>query len=529
MSLDQLLSLGIAAPEQKPLLSLNEIANKLDERTSIDVGSDKVITFGFYDFRHAPGINNNPSYGEAAGYSPFTSEQRIAAESSIRMWDDLIAPSFVEKAPGPGASSWGRNDIDIWFANTSTGPSQAWSYYPEGAARDKRAGSDVWISDPQTNWTNEWLTNLGYGKTTLIHELGHSLGLSHPGEYDYQPGIALSYTNSAEYAQDSNQYTIMSYWGAAWTGANIINWLGQMMPGYAQTPLLHDVYVIQQKYGADTTTRSGETVYGFNSTAGREVYDFSKNPYPYLTIYDAGGQDTIDLSGFTASQFLDLHAGSFSSVGGGMPSAETANSYLQNLSDITGLDWGTLNSDYLSAQMAAAGKANAASIADDIAMTGHLPVNAICTSEYENVSIAYGVTIENGTGGSARDLLWGNEAANILKGMGGDDVLNGFQGADTLYGGAGNDTFMFGHVEKGDRVMDWNRGDKIDLREIDANSRTAGLQHFNFLGGQSFHNVAGELRYANGLLEGDVNGDGRADFTVLLIGSPSIGAMDLLL
>jgi len=54
----------------------------------------------------------------------------------------------------------------------------------------------------------------------------------------------------------------------------------------------------------------------------------------------------------------------------------------------------------------------------------------------------------------------------------------------------------------------------IDLSQFDANSRAAGLQHFTFLDIQGFHRTAGELRFANHLLQGDVNGDGKADFEV---------------
>ena len=38
-----------------------------------------------------------------------------------------------------------------------------------------------------------------------------------------------------------------------------------------------------------------------------DVFDLAQNKWPFLTVYDAGGNDTINLSGFTASQFLDLH------------------------------------------------------------------------------------------------------------------------------------------------------------------------------------------------------------------------------
>jgi serralysin len=145
-----------------------------------------------------------------------------------------------------------------------------------------------------------------------------------------------------------------------------------------------------------------------------------------------------------------------------------------------------------------------------------------------NLSIAYGTTIENAIGGSARDVLWGNEVANRLEGRGGDDVLNGFEGADTLVGGRGNDLFKFTVVEKGDIIADFARGDRIDLSGIDANTNAANDQAFAWIGNKAFSGVAGQLRYSGGLLEGDINGDGIADFGVTLIGAPAIGPTDII-
>ncbi|MEO5775225.1 MAG: M10 family metallopeptidase C-terminal domain-containing protein [Sphingomicrobium sp.] len=528
-NLDQLYTLGYTTYAGKPIIGLDGVVDHIDSGANLAVAADGVITYAFADFQHALGLNNNPSFGEGPGYAPFTAEQRTAARTAISYWDDLIPQTFQEVKPGPGASSWAKNDVDIWLQNSTTGPLQAWAYYPGYEHQYKRVSSDVWTADPAWNWSNNWFSMLGYGNTTLVHELGHTLGLSHPGAYNFDPNVTQDYAGLAEYAQDSTQYSIMSYWDPIETGARIINWTG-LLYGYAQTPMLHDIYTIQQKYGADTQTRADNTVYGFGSNAGQDIYDFAKNPYPFLTVYDAGGNDTINLSGFTISQFVDLHAGSFSSIGAGLPSASSANAYLANLSQISGEDWGTYDAALWTNVMTNFRVANEASIGNDLMLTGHVDVDGIYASEYQNFSIAYGVTIENATGGSARDLLWGNQVANTLRGMGGSDVLNGFEGADTLYGGAGNDTFMFSQVEKGDRIMDWNAGDKIDLREMDANSTLAGTQHFTFInGGGAFTGVAGQLHYVGGVLEGDVNGDGLADFTVALLGSPTIGASDLIL
>jgi Ca2+-binding RTX toxin-like protein len=147
------------------------------------------------------------------------------------------------------------------------------------------------------------------------------------------------------------------------------------------------------------------------------------------------------------------------------------------------------------------------------------------------------ISIENLIGGNGANTFYGNAANNrldggagndLLDGRGGDDVLIGGLGKDQLAGRAGSDTFVFGSVADSgvgtaaDRIMDFTRGvDKIDLRGIDANSGTAGDDAFTFIGANSFSKTAGELRYASTsggtVLSGDVNGDGVADFEILLV------------
>ena len=60
------------------------------------------------------------------------------------------------------------------------------------------------------------------------------------------------------------------------------------------SPIGTNIATIQRIYGADPTTRTGNTVYGFNATAGRAEFDFTQNTRPIVAIYDAGGNDTID-------------------------------------------------------------------------------------------------------------------------------------------------------------------------------------------------------------------------------------------
>jgi len=81
-----------------------------------------------------------------------------------------------------------------------------------------------------------------------------------------------------------------------------------------------------------------------------------------------------------------------------------------------------------------------------------------------------------------------------------------------------------------DTIRDFQRGsDHIDLRSIDANSTAAGNQAFTFLSKSAFHGKAGELRYAGGVLSGDVNGDKAADFKVHVTSLAALSKADFYL
>jgi Ca2+-binding RTX toxin-like protein len=132
-------------------------------------------------------------------------------------------------------------------------------------------------------------------------------------------------------------------------------------------------------------------------------------------------------------------------------------------------------------------------------------------------------------GGALADRLNGGAGDDQLFGRGGDDMLIGGLGTDILRGGGGSDIFRFESTDdssttagREDQIVDFQRGfDKIDLLAIDADETVEGNQAFTFIGSAGFSGKAGELNSTSAggnmfLVQGDTDGDGTADFAILV-------------
>ena len=143
----------------------------------------------------------------------------------------------------------------------------------------------MWVNLNSSSNSDVSLGSRGF--TRLLHEIGHALGLEHPGDYNAGPGVTITYDANAEYIEDTKQYSVMSYFDASETGADHVDGTTTI---YGATPLLHDIAAIQRLYGANMTTRTGDTTYGFNSNADRQSFHIdSASEKVVFAVWDADG------------------------------------------------------------------------------------------------------------------------------------------------------------------------------------------------------------------------------------------------
>jgi serralysin len=348
-------------------------------------------------------------------FGNLTSSEQSLALAAMNAWHDVANVNFAKSANADITFNHDGSDTAVTSAN--------WS----GSGNMSSAIVDI---------SSDWASGLGGGLDsylyqTYIHEIGHALGLGHQGPYN---GNA-TYGVDNIFANDSWQMSIMSYFSQDEAGVGSYR--------YVLTPQMADIAAMQSIYGA-ATTRTGDTTYGFHSNAGFP-YDFGAfSQAPALTIYDSGGNDTFDASGYSNAQVINLAPGSFSNIGG-----------LTN-----------------------------------------------------NIGIYTTTTIENGIGGSGSDFISGNSAANTLFGNGGNDALSGLAGADLIYGNIGsdviygnvggdalyggqNDDFVFGG--RNDDAIYGNLGNDAIYGNLESDIIFAGQGNDTIFGGQGNDLLSGNL------------------------------------
>jgi serralysin len=300
------------------------------------------------------------------------------------------------------------------------------------------------------------------GYTTLIHEIGHAMGLQHPNEEDSANGGSFFEGTHPTNFQNLD-HSMLNY---TYLKGPITEQFGS-----PETPQFADIIAFQYLYGANTTYNSGDTSYSFTDQTVK-------------TIWDGGGIDIIDASAQTASVRINLNEADGNAYniigssafwfayganienvdGGSAGDTLIGNSLANTVRGFSGNDSITLNdsSDW------ANGNAG-----NDVISGGNGDDNIRGGKDPDTISGDNGLDFANGnkgndsvTGGTGTDTLHGGQDDDVIFGDAGDDFLFGDLGNDTLSGGSGADTFIFNAQNNGaDMITDFTSGtDKIELR-----------------------------------------------------------------
>jgi Ca2+-binding RTX toxin-like protein len=461
-------------------------------------------------------------YGRLVDASGFPLGSDFLINSSVGI--EERAPDLMTLADGRVVATWSAFN---WTTGSSEIFSRILSFNPatEGTASDDRlaGGSDNDVihggdgRDTISGGPGNDSLHGGNGDDSLLGEAGHDFLFGDAG-------------NDRLWGGDGNDIFV----GGA--GAdNLAGGAGIDTARYEGS--LAAIYINLAANTAQGGDAEGDVFSSIETVIGSRFNDTLIGDGTVNTLSGGGGRDTLD--GGAGDDTLDGGEGDDSLVGG------LGNDVLRGGAGTDRL-WGSDGNDVFASGAGADILAGGAGIDTADYSASWTAVNATLGPGPSLGGEAAGdsfSSIENLTGSVYDDTLTGDSGSNQLSGgVGNDrlvgafgddrleggfdnDILIGGNGRDVLVGGSGMDRFVFelsfdSRSGQEDQITDFSRGadvsqaDVIDVSQIDANTSLLGDQAFVYVGAATFTNTAGELRYANHFLEGDVNGDSVADFRV---------------
>lgn len=253
-------------------------------------GTGVTLTYSFPATGSRLWSTSASAYGPTSGsgepwsrdYAGLSTDQQAATVSALAQWANVANITFVRVSE----SATTVGDIRVaWTYGADIADAQAYAY----SIASSPASADIWLNPYAGNW--DGFAVGGYGYNTVLHEIGHTLGLTHTFAGSGSLGGALPS------AQDGYRYSIMSY--SAWPGDSRSDVNFQ-----PTTPMLYDLLAVQYLYGANR-----------NFHSGNDTYSFTQGQSYFQTLWDGGGSDTIVWNASTESARIDLRAGQFSDLG----------------------------------------------------------------------------------------------------------------------------------------------------------------------------------------------------------------------
>ena len=430
------------------------------------LGTKATVTYSFMGM--APWYGGNEGE-DTYGFSQFNAAQKAAAREILGKLETELNIDFVEVSDS--LLSYGQ----IRFGNNEQLYSSGYAWLP-GSGSD--LSGDIWLDSLTPSNLNPTAGSWGY--STLVHEIGHALGLKHPGNYNAGTIAEDTPGNYLGTNEDNANYTIMSYYDAA--GAQPRDWFAS-----------YDLLALKKLYGGGTIN-AGNTTHKYTDASGARL----------SIIDDSSGSDTIDLSGLTLGAKVDMRPGGFSSVGrnGGTAAVDNLSIDLTTtVENLVGTAWGdVVTGNAANNRFTLGAGTNSADGAGglDTAVYGHL------RGYYQVSGSGSGVSV---TGNGARDTLTNVERLEFANGKLAFD-FDGNAGSVARILGAVFDAGAVGdaqYVKAGLSLMDGgtNALATMDIAldyALGTNASNAAVVNLVFSNIAGFAPSAGQLAYFTGLI-----------------------------